>query len=140
MSCWLPAGNLKTKDGSHIRGGRCILAGERFGLRAGAGNLTLQEMKEGMDFVRSRGAKGYLTVNIIPHNHHLKGLEGFLEEAAQTGIDGMIVSDLGIFQLVRDTLPKMDIHISTQANTVNTLSASSGTDGARRIVLAGTIP
>ena len=133
-----PAGNLEKLRMAVIYGADAVyFAGERFGLRAGAGNLTLQEMKEGMDFVRSRGAKGYLTVNIIPHNHHLKGLEGFLEEAAQTGIDGMIVSDLGIFQLVRDTLPKMDIHISTQANTVNTLSASFWHRlGARRIVLA----
>jgi putative protease len=133
-----PAGNLEKLKMAVIYGADAVyFAGERFGLRAGAGNLTLDEMAEGMEFARSKGAKGYLTVNIIPHNRHLKGLDSFLKEAAATGIDGMIVSDPGVFALVREVLPGMDIHISTQANTVNHLSAGFWHGlGAKRIVLA----
>lgn len=133
-----PAGNLEKLKTAITYGADAVyFAGQRFGLRAGAGNLTMEQMKEGMDFVRSKGAKGYLTVNIIPHNDHLRGLEDFLREAGKTGVHGMIVSDPGVFALIRRLLPDMEIHISTQANTVNSLSAGFWHDlGAKRIILA----
>ncbi len=133
-----PAGNLEKLKTALIYGADAVyFAGQRFGLRAGAGNLTLEDMKEGMDFIRSRGARGYLTVNIIPHNDHLRGLEDFLKRAAGTGVHGMIVSDPGVFQLIRKVLPSMEIHVSTQANTVNSLSANFWHElGAKRIILA----
>jgi putative protease len=133
-----PAGNLEKLKMAIIYGADAVyFAGERYGLRAGAGNLTLREMEEGMDFARSAGAKGYLTVNIIPHNSHLKGLDSYLKEASQAGVDGMIISDPGIFNLVKQTVPGMEVHISTQANTVNFMSAELWHSlGANRIILA----
>lgn len=133
-----PAGNLEKLKMAITYGADAVyFAGERFGLRARAGNLTLEEIEEGIGFAHERGAKGYLTVNIIPHNEHLKGLNIFLKRAAETGVDGMIISDPGVFHLVKAQLPDMDIHISTQANTVNSLSAGFWHDlGAKRIILA----
>ncbi len=133
-----PAGNLEKLKMAIIYGADAVyFAGERFGLRAGAGNLTLQEMEEGLHFAHSAGAKGYLTVNIIPHNYHLKGLDSFLTKAAEAGVDGMIVSDPGVFRIVRQLLPQIEVHISTQANTVNYMSAEFWHSlGAKRIILA----
>ncbi|NLX87027.1 MAG: U32 family peptidase, partial [Clostridiales bacterium] len=92
-----PAGNLEKLKMAVIYGADAVyFAGERFGLRAGAGNLTMEEMREGMDFAHKAGVKGYLTVNIIPHNRHLNGLASFLKETAGTGVDAVIVSDPGV--------------------------------------------
>src|SRR5690554_5250888 len=113
-----PAGNLEKLKMAVMYGADAVyFGGERYGLRAGAGNLSLEEMKEGMDFAHSSGARGYLTVNIIPHNRHLEGLDDYITKAAGAGVDGMIVSDPGVFRLVKRTVPEMEIHISTQANT-----------------------
>lgn len=133
-----PAGNLEKLKMAVIYGADAVyFAGERFGLRAGAGNLTMEEMREGMNFAHKAGVKGYLTVNIIPHNRHLNGLDSFLKETAGTGVDAVIVSDPGVFEMVREVLPGMDIHVSTQANTVNYLSANFWHRlGAKRIILA----
>jgi len=133
-----PAGNLEKLKMAVIYGADAVyFGGERYGLRAGAGNLSLEEIKEGMDFAHSSGARGYLTVNIIPHNRHIMGLDDYIKKAAGAGVDGMIVSDPGVFQLVKRTVPEMEIHISTQANTVNHLSAKFWHSlGAKRIILA----
>jgi len=133
-----PAGNLEKLKMAVMYGADAVyFGGERYGLRAGAGNLSLEEMKEGMDFAHSSGARGYLTVNIIPHNRHLEGLDDYIRKAAGAGVDGMIVSDPGVFRLVKRTVPEMEIHISTQANTVNHLSAEFWHSlGAKRIILA----
>lgn len=133
-----PAGNLEKLKMAVIYGADAVyFAGERFGLRAGAGNLTMEEMREGMDFAHKAGVKGYLTVNIIPHNRHLNGLDSFLKEASGTGVDAVIVSDPGVLKMVREVLPGMDIHVSTQANTVNYMAANFWHSlGAKRVILA----
>jgi putative protease len=133
-----PAGNLEKLKMAVIYGADAVyFAGQRFGLRAGAGNFTLEEMEEGVNFAHSRGAKAYLTVNIIPHNTHLEGLDSFIKKVSETGIDAIILSDPGVFSIVRETLPNMEIHISTQANNVNFASALFWYRlGAKRIILA----
>ena len=73
-----PAGNLEKLKMAVIYGADAVyFAGERFGLRAGAGNLTMEEMRRAWILPTRRGVKGYLTVNIIPHNRHLNGLDSF---------------------------------------------------------------
>jgi len=133
-----PAGNLEKLKMAIIYGADAVyFAGKQYGLRAGAGNFGFEEMGEGVKFAHSHGAKAYLTVNIIPHNRHLNGLGDFLKKAADTGIDAIILSDLGIFSMVKELLPDMEIHISTQANNVNYKSAIFWHQlGAKRIILA----
>lgn len=133
-----PAGNLEKLKMAVLYGADAVyFAGKQYGLRAGAGNFSLDDMEEGVKFAHRHNVKAYLTVNIIPHNRHLKGLDGFLRKAAMTGIDGIILSDPGVFSIVREVLPQVDIHISTQANTVNFMSALFWhQQGAKRIILA----
>lgn len=133
-----PAGNLEKLKMAVIYGADAVyFAGKQYGLRAGAGNFELDEMVEGVKFAHLYGAKAYLTVNIIPHNRHLKGIDEYLKKAASIGIDAMILSDAGIFSIVKETLPDMDIHISTQANNVNYKSTMFWHRlGAKRVILA----
>lgn len=133
-----PAGNLEKLKMAVIYGADAVyFAGQRFGLRAGAGNFSAGEIEEGVSFAHSHGAKAYLTVNIIPHNEHLKGLDEYIREISYLGVDALIVSDLGVFSGIRDILPDIEIHISTQANNVNYASAAFWHRlGAKRIILA----
>ncbi|HOQ76407.1 MAG TPA: U32 family peptidase [Thermoclostridium sp.] len=113
------------------------LAGKQFGLRTASDNFSIEEMKEGVSFAHEHGKKAYLTMNIIAHNDSMDQVAPFLEEACDTGIDGIIVSDPGIFQVVRELRPGIPIHISTQTSTTNYRTVEFWHRlGAKRIILA----
>ncbi len=76
-------------------------------------------------------------MNIIPHNEDLKDADSFVERAAATGIDAVIVSDPGMLSIIKRTAPGLGIHVSTQANITNTESVKFWHSvGASRVVLA----
>lgn len=133
-----PAGNLEKLKFAIIYGADAVyIGGEAYGLRAFADNFDAQDMKEGISFAHERGKKVYVTVNIFPHNADLKGLPEYIKFLKDIGTDAVIVSDLGVFSIVREVAPDLEIHISTQANNVNYKSAQMWYKlGAKRIVLA----
>lgn len=113
------------------------LGGEQFGLRKASKNFTNDEIKEGIEFAHERGKKVYVTMNIIPHNDDLIGLEEYSEELYNMGVDGVIVSDPGIYSVINRTVPQLPIHLSTQASVTNYETIMFWYDlGIRRIVLA----
>jgi len=133
-----PAGNMEKLRMAVLYGADAVyLAGEKFGLRTASDNFTFEEMKEAVDFAHKRGVKVYLTMNIIPHNDDLKDADSFVERAAATGIDAVIVSDPGMLSIIKRTAPGLGIHVSTQANITNTESVKFWHSvGASRVVLA----
>jgi len=101
--------------------------------------FTKKTLKEGIKFAHENGVKIYLTFNIFPHERQIerleKDIEGYYEILKD--IDGVIVSDLGMFSLVKKYLPEVPIHVSTQANTLNSEAIKMWEKlGARRVVLA----
>lgn len=133
-----PAGNLNKLKIAILYGADAVyIGGEEFSLRVAADNFTAEEIREGVEFAHARGKKVYLTANIIPHNADLENYRSFIVEAAKTGIDAVIISDLGLFSITRELLPDLEIHISTQANNVNFESAKMWHSlGAKRVILA----
>jgi putative protease len=133
-----PAGSLEKLKMAIIYGADAVyLGGEEFGLRAGADNFTKEEMAEGIKFAHDRGKKVYITVNIIPHNEDLEGLPEYIKEIEEIGADAVILADPGIFSIVKETAPNLEIHLSTQANNTNYKSALFWHNlGVKRIVLA----
>ncbi|AKL95264.1 collagenase [Clostridium aceticum] len=133
-----PAGDLERLKVAVIYGADAIyLGGEIFGLRAAAKNFTLEELQEGIKFAHERGVKVFVTANIIPHNEDLKALPQYLKEIEKVGVDAVIVSDPGTFSIVRETVPTMEVHISTQANNTNHSTVTFWHNlGAKRVVLA----
>ncbi|MDO4794125.1 MAG: U32 family peptidase [Filifactor alocis] len=133
-----PAGDLEKLKTAIIYGADAVyIGGSNFGLRAASKNFTDEEMMEGIEFAHSRGKKVYVTCNIIPHNEDLKGLEEYLLKLEEMKVDAIIVSDPGLFMIARQTVPEMEIHISTQANNTNYQSALFWyNQGAKRIVTA----
>lgn len=133
-----PAGNLEKLKMAIIYGADAVyLGGEEFGLRANADNFTWDDLVTGIDFAHSRGKKVYVTMNIIPHNDDIPGMPNYIRELTELGVDAIILSDPGVYALVKEISPQMEIHLSTQANNTNYMSAKFWYDhGVSRIVLA----
>lgn len=133
-----PAGDMEKLKTAIIYGADAVyFGGEMFSLRAGAGNLTIDEIKEAMDFVHEHNAKGYMTMNIYPHNEDIEPLRAYIERLKDIPIDAFIVSDPGVICLLKDIIPGVEIHLSTQANTTNYLTANYwASQGVTRIVTA----
>lgn len=133
-----PAGSLAKLKYAIMYGADAVyIGGEAFSLRVAAKNFTIEEIKEGIEFAHERGAKVYITANIIPHNSDLENFPEFVKEVNDLGADAIIVSDLGAFSIVREVAPNLDIHVSTQANNTNYASANMWYKlGAKRVILA----
>lgn len=133
-----PAGNLEKLKTALTYGADAVyIGGEEFSLRVAADNFTNDEIRQGVEFAKSRDKKVYLTANIIPHNNDIDEYEKFLREVKDIGIDAVILSDLGMFDITREIAPELDIHVSTQANNVNYRSARKWYEmGAKRVILA----
>ena len=113
------------------------LAGKVFGLRAYGGNFSMEELKEAVSYAHSMGKKVYVTVNIIPRNEDLEGLDDYLKYLESIHVDAVLISDLGVFSLCREVAPHLPIHVSTQASSANWRTVKMWKDlGAERVVLA----
>lgn len=133
-----PAGDLeKLKIAVDYGADAVYFGGEMFSLRAGAGNLTVEEIKEGVEYARKHGVKCYLTLNIFAHNEDIEPLKSYLQLIKDIPVDAFIVSDPAVIIIVRETIPGAVLHLSTQANMTNYVSARFWVEqGIRRIVLA----
>lgn len=133
-----PAGNLEKLKMAVLYGADAVyIGGQKFGLRAKADNFSEEDIQQGIEFAHARACKLYVTLNIIPHNEDLDELPEYVKQLARLGVDALIVSDPGIFSIVRKVAPNMEIHVSTQANNTNYQSANFWHElGAKRIVVA----
>ncbi|MGN0712471.1 MAG: U32 family peptidase [Anaerovoracaceae bacterium] len=140
MELLAPAGDLEKLKIAVVYGADAVyFGGEMFSLRAGAGNMTLEEMKEGVEFAHARGVKCYLTVNIFAHNEDIGPLTDYLLQLRDMhmDLDAFIASDPGIIDLIQEIIPDAEIHLSTQANMTNYRTANFWYKlGVKRIVLA----
>lgn len=133
-----PAGNLEKLKMAILYGADAVyLGGKRFGLRAYGGNFSKEEMIEGVKFAHERGRKVYVTANIFPHNNDINEILPYLQELVEVGVDAVLVSDIGLFMLIKNEVPNLEVHISTQANNTNWRAVKAWQDlGAERVVLA----
>jgi putative protease len=133
-----PAGDLEKLIIAIDYGADAVyFGGEMFGLRAGAGNFSIDEIRLGVDYAHAHNRKAYMAINIFAHNADINQLGSYLDEIKDIPIDAYIVSDPGIFLEIRAKLPLAEIHLSTQANTTNYKSAEFWyNQGVKRIVLA----
>lgn len=133
-----PAGDLaRLKVAIEYGADAVYLGGEQFSLRSAAVNFNDDELAEGIRFAHERGKKVYIALNIIPHNRDLESIVSFAEKVQKLGADAVIVSDLGVMELLREHVPNLPIHISTQASVTNYMTVKKFvSDGAERVVLA----
>jgi len=133
-----PAGNYsKLKTAIYFGADAVYVGGKSFSLRSYSDNFSEQDFISAVDYVHSRGKKIYVTVNIYAKNSDFDQLKDYVVFLGKVGVDAVIVSDPGVFSLIRQTCPDLQIHVSTQANTLNKFSAAFWAKlGAKRIILA----
>lgn len=133
-----PAGDLDKLKFAIVYGADAVyIGGEVFGLRASSKNFTTEQMLEGVEFAHARGKKVFLTLNIIPHNEDIQVLADYLDEIKDIPFDAYILSDPGTLMVVKEKLPHAEIHLSTQANNTNYMSAAFWhAQGVKRVILA----
>ena len=116
----VPASSLEVLKEAVIFGADAVyIGGDVFGLRAKAKNFSNEEMAEGVEFAHGRGVKVYVTANILAHNKDLPLAYEYFEELKRIGVDALIISDPGVFEIAKKVWPEVEIHISTQANNTN---------------------
>ena len=113
------------------------MGGKRFGLRAYAGNFDDDALKRATDYVHSHGKKIHVTVNAYMYNNDLDGVADAVRELERIGVDAAIVADPATIEICREVAPKLTLHLSTQANTLNWRAAAFWhRQGIKRVVLA----
>lgn len=116
MELLAPAGSLEILKAVAAAGADAVYAaGERFGARAYANNLTKEELLWAIDYLHLHGKRFYLTVNTLLKEQELYGeLYEYLLPFYLQGLDGVIVQDLGVLSFVRAHFPALACHASTQ--------------------------
>lgn len=134
-----PAGNFEKLTFAVLYGADAVyVAGKSFGMRAASDNFSNEELCEAVKYCHDRNVKLYVTVNIMPREYELSELPSYLEFLNnEAKPDALIISDMGVLSMAKRYAPDIDIHISTQANTVNSEACKLYHSlGATRIVLA----
>lgn len=136
----LPAGNIEKLDYAINYGADAVYLGMvDFSLRSMRKGeiITAQNLKKAVDLAHSYEKKAYLTLNIYAFNEDIKNLYENIEIIKDANPDAIIVSDFGILNLIKKELPDLEIHISTQTNTLNYEAVKFWRDmGAKRVILA----
>lgn len=133
-----PAGNYEAFAGALNAGADAVyLGGEKFGARAYADNFTTEEICRALHVAHFMGRKVYLTVNTLLKDKETARLYDYLRPFYEAGLDGVIVQDLGVFNLIRECFPGLALHVSTQMTVTGPGAAAFLKEqGAVRIVPA----
>lgn len=133
-----PAGNFEKMEAAIRYGADAVyLAGHAFGMRSAADNFSDEELAAAIAYAHERGVRVYVTVNTAPRDAEYPALAAYLRRLGELAPDALIVADLGVFSLCRELLPEMELHVSTQANSVSAADVRAwGRLGAKRVVLS----
>ncbi len=133
-----PAGNFeKLKTALYYGADAVYVGGKSFSLRAFSNNFTNEELVGAINYTHSLGKKIYVTVNAFMKNHEIESIKEYLLFLYNANVDAVIVTDPGVIYLARKFVPNLELHLSTQANTLNKASVEFWqSQGVKRIVLA----
>ncbi|RUS48633.1 U32 family peptidase [Cohnella sp. AR92] len=133
-----PAGSLeKLKIAVHYGADAVYIGGQKYGLRSNAGNFSLEEMREGVEFASRYGAKVFVATNIYAHQEDLEGIEEYLRQLESVGISAIIAADPVIIETAQRAAPGLEVHLSTQQSTMNWQAVQFWKEeGLPRVVLA----
>ncbi|OEF95625.1 U32 family peptidase [Desulfuribacillus alkaliarsenatis] len=115
-----PAGSLDIlKTAVHAGADAIYVGGPAFSARAGAKNFTYEEMQAGITYAHFYNRKVFVAINTLVRDDELKKLRRYIEELAAMAPDAVIVQDLGVAKVVRELLPELPLHASTQLTVSN---------------------
>lgn len=133
-----PAGDLERAKVAYDYGADAVyVGGKRFSLRAKASNFDIAAITEIAQYAHALERKIYITVNMLPHQEDLEGLEDYLLELNEAKVDAIIVASLSIAALAQQLKVNYEVHLSTQLSITNSKAIQFyKRAGIDRIVLA----
>ena len=133
-----PAGGMAQLRTALHFGADAVYGGmKQYGLRAFAGNFSGEELKEAVKLCHEKGARFYVTLNIFPFDDQMQGMVDSARTALECGVDAAIVSDIGAVVTLREQVPDLPLHVSTQASVCNSAAVRHFASlGCRRVILA----
>lgn len=133
-----PAGSPEALRAAVNNGADAVYLGvDRLNARRGAPNFTLESLPDVTRYAHLRGTRVYLTANVVVLQDEMSDALSMVDEAWAAGVDAVIVQDLGLLSLIRNELPHVRIHASTQIDAHNTPTVSLLADmGVERVTLA----
>ena len=133
-----PAGNLAALKAAVENGADAVyIGGEQFSARQKADNFTAEDMAKGIAYAHERGCKVHVAINTLLRNEEIGSLIDYAYKIYQLGADAVIVQDLGAAHILRETLPQLPLHASTQMAVHNTAGVTFlQNQGFERVVLA----
>ncbi len=112
-----PAGGFEALRAAVAGGADAVYLGlDQLNARRGAPNFTLDTLGDACRFAHLRGVKVYLTVNVVILPAEIEGALDLVDRAWSMGVDAVIVQDLGLLRVLREALPEVRVHGSTQMN------------------------
>ena len=134
----VPAGDMDKLKVALLYGADAVyVGGEQFGLRASAGNFSIAALQEAVQLVHACGKRLFLTLNAYVRPTEFAALDEYLAQLQPLAIDAYIVSDPGVLQRIKQLDPQREIHLSTQANTINATACQFWLQqGVQRVNLA----
>lgn len=112
----LPAGSLVKLKTAILYGADAVYAGTPDMSLRTQSKFSLEDLKEGIDFVHAHGKKIYLTLNLYIHNEEAEKLPMFVQTLRELKPDGVLVADPGVFYYLQKNAPELNRFVSTQAN------------------------
>ena len=133
-----PSGDLERLKIACLYGADAIyIGGQDYSLRANALNFSLDDIREAVKYAHSLNKRVYVTVNIVFHDKDLANVNDYLVKLDEIGVDAIIVSDVVIMDLWKKLNLKLELHVSTQASSLNYEVVKFYKElGATRVVLA----
>ncbi|EMC02787.1 peptidase U32 family protein [Streptococcus mutans] len=133
-----PAGTLeKLKVAVNYGADAVFVGGQAYGLRSRAGNFSMEEMAEGINYAHDHGVKVYVAANMVTHEGNEIGAGAWFRELRDLGLDAVIVSDPALIVICATDAPGLEIHLSTQASSTNYETFEFWKElGLTRVVLA----
>ena len=133
-----PAGDRERLEAALTYGADAVyLGGGLCNMRASTKSFDGPALADAVKLAHSQNKRVYFTCNSLPTNEDADLLPGYLGDVAQSGVDALIISDIGTLMLAHRLLPQMELHVSTQAGVTNYLTANElYALGARRVILA----
>ena len=133
-----PAGSLQALKAAVENGADAVyIGGPMFSARQKAENFTHEQMVAGVQYAHERGCKVHVAVNTIVSNEEIGQVVEYAYKLAEAKVDAVIVQDLGVAHLLRETLPQLPLHASTQMAVHNTPGVQFLEEqGFERVVLA----
>jgi len=115
-----PGGDVNAIKAAIVAGANAVYCGlDTFNARNRAANLSFDDLTGVVKLAHKYDCEIFLTLNVVILEHEVVGIVKLLNKLVNSGIDGIIVQDLGLFNLVKKYFPSLNIHASTQLTTHN---------------------